>query len=359
MAQQLDILALEPFYGGARRAMLETLFRGSRHRWTLLKLPPRRIERRLSAAAHWFAEQLTRHWIGRVDLLFTSEALNLADLYRLMPTLASKPAVVYFHDDQLPLPGQGRDEQNEIVNLSTGSAARELWFNSEYHFHSFLTKASAMVERHPEIAGHDPVTMLKRKSRLMLPPADLNLAEVIQSEQSIQRDPRTLFVDTRDSDCALLNAAFERLLQRGENFQLITVGPVDPLSPGLARTTVPEADETAVIKAMLQCGAIVSAKSEANADYRLVMAIGAGCWPVVPNSAVYPEIIPDKLHEFCLHDLTPQEIAFRIDDFWNLQLTAAQRKALLDCVQRFNAITCCRAMDDRLAELAASSIARP
>src|SRR6476620_11678442 len=87
MSSQLDILCLEPFYGGGRRDMLETVIRLSRHRWTLLKLPPRRIERRLSAAAHWFAEQLSRHWVGRVDVLFTSEALNLADLYRLMPSL--------------------------------------------------------------------------------------------------------------------------------------------------------------------------------------------------------------------------------------------------------------------------------
>src|SRR5580658_6520163 len=102
MSSQLDILALEPFYGGVRKAMLETLMRCSRHRWTLLKLPPRRIERRLSAAAHWFAEQLSRHWVGRVDVLFTSEALNLADLIRFVPHLKRKPSVVYFHSNQLP-----------------------------------------------------------------------------------------------------------------------------------------------------------------------------------------------------------------------------------------------------------------
>jgi hypothetical protein len=355
MASQLDILALEPFYGGPRRAMLETLIRGSRHRWTLLKLPPRRLERRLSAAAHWFAEQLSRHWVGRLDVLFTSEALNLADLYRLMPNLAAKPSVVYFHDNQLPLPGQGQDQPTEIVNLSTGGAAKELWFNSEYHARSFMQRAGAMVDRHPELAGRDPVTGLRRKSRIMLPPADLNLAEVMQAEQNITRDPRMLFVDTRDSDCVLLNAAFERLIQRNESFQLITVGPVEPLTPGLPRTTIAEADEAAVVRAMLQCGAVVSAKVEANADHRVVMAMAAGCWPVVPNSAVYPELVPKELHEFCLHDLTPQDVAFRIDDFWTLQLTDAQRQMLRDSVQRFNAVTCCRAMDDRLSELAAAA----
>ena len=38
MSSQLDILALEPFYGGVRKSMLETVMRCSRHRWTLLKL---------------------------------------------------------------------------------------------------------------------------------------------------------------------------------------------------------------------------------------------------------------------------------------------------------------------------------
>src|SRR5512140_28188 len=102
MAVQLDILALEPFYGGPRQVMLETILRHSRHRWTLLKLPPRRIERRLAAAAHWFAEQLSRHWVGRVDLVFTSEAMNLADLHRRVPVLAGKPSSVYFHSNELP-----------------------------------------------------------------------------------------------------------------------------------------------------------------------------------------------------------------------------------------------------------------
>src|SRR3954470_2276212 len=92
MSTQLDILALEPFFGGARRAMLETIMRHSRHRWTLLKLPPRRIERRLAVAAHWFAEQLSRHWKGRLDVLFTSEAMNLQDLFRLAPELEKNPA---------------------------------------------------------------------------------------------------------------------------------------------------------------------------------------------------------------------------------------------------------------------------
>src|SRR5438045_1095787 len=164
MSRQLDILALEPFFGAGRRNMLETLIHYSRHRWTLLKLPPRRIERRLTAAAHWFGEQLTRHWVGRVDLLFTSEAMNLADLYRLMPTLLKKPSVVYFHDNQLPRVGSTSNNPLEMANLNTATAATEIWFNSLFHLRDFLARASALVARHQELQGRNPMHELTAKA---------------------------------------------------------------------------------------------------------------------------------------------------------------------------------------------------
>src|SRR5436305_1301067 len=170
MSQQLDILALEPFYGGVRRVMLDSLIHCSRHRWTLLKLPPRRIERRLSVAAHWFSEQLTRHWAGRTDLLFTSEALNLSDLYRFVPPL--------------------------------------------------LNKALATVRR------------------------------------------------------------------RGETFQLITVGPVEELLDDLPRKTLPESDQSAHVRGMLESNIFISTRINANVDHHAVRALLAGCWPLVPHSGV-------------------------------------------------------------------------
>src|SRR5579862_7387901 len=201
MATQLDILALEPFYGGVRKAMLETIIRCSRHRWTLFKLPPRRIERRLSAAAHWFAEQLSRHWVGRVDVLFTSEAMNLADLIRLLPTLSRKPSVVYFHSNELPDPGQFESVgPHELVNLSTAQAASELWFNSDYHIQNFAYRTAGRVQRHPELSSRNPLPEMLQKSYLMFPPVELHVVDEIAAQNTIQRQRRRIFVETRDAD---------------------------------------------------------------------------------------------------------------------------------------------------------------
>src|SRR4051812_13357525 len=171
--------------------MLETVVRCSRHRWPVLKLPPRRMGRRLSVAANWFAEQLTRHWVGRVDLVFTSEAMNLASLFRLMPQLAHKPSVVYFHENQLPDIRTNTDSPLDLVNLNTANAATEIWFNSDWHRKSFLQRAKALVERHPEISAHRPLPHLKRKASV-IPPA-IDMSEVGQALRSgIERDGTAL-----------------------------------------------------------------------------------------------------------------------------------------------------------------------
>src|SRR6266536_659125 len=107
-----------------------------------------------------------------LDLFFTSEAMNLADLYRLMPTLLKKPSVVYFHDNQLPHPSATSDSPLEMANLNTATAATEIWFNSIFHSRDFLARASALVARHPELSGRKPMPELTAKAHLMRPPVD-------------------------------------------------------------------------------------------------------------------------------------------------------------------------------------------
>ena len=353
MNVQLDILALEPFYGGARKAMLEALLRYSRHRWTLLKLPPRRIERRMAAAAHWFAEQLSRHWVGRADVLLTSEAMNLADLFRLMPALADKPSVVYFHDNQLPPINATSEQPWQLVNLGTATAATEIWFNSLYHLRTFLKRASAVVERHPELSGRNPLPDMTAKAQLMPPPVDIAPAHKLLEQGDIQRDPRMLFVDTRDADVAMLNAALGGLYRRGEKYSLTTVGPVDGLDDLLPRQTISERDEDAQLRAILKSAVMFSARPTAACDHHAVRALQLGCWPIFPNSGVYPELLPQSLHPLCLYDSTsPGKIVNQLQNVWWIEQPANYQKEVLELLAAYEAATAVRNMDDRLEQLA-------
>jgi hypothetical protein len=361
MSSQLDILALEPFYGGVRKAMLETVMRCSRHRWTLLKLPPRRIERRLSAAAHWFAEQLSRHWAGKLDLLFTSEALNLADLLRLVPELVDKPSVVYFHNNQLPDPdGPESKSAFDLVNLNTAQSAHELWFNSEFHVNLFAYRAAAMVERHPELSSRNPVPEMLAKSRVMPPPFDLHMASNIQLSNPVKRQERTVFVSTRDADMDLLNLGLQTLAMRGERFDLITVGPLEKLSNAFPRTAIDENDEYGQTAALLKADIFLSAQRWSPIDLFAIRALTAGCWPVLPDDGVYPEMIPKGLRGRCLYDGSPDMLSSRIQDVWHLGIEDESKSemAFIEAIKPFDAITACKAMDERLSALVSKHGAR-
>ena len=355
MSKQLDILALEPFFGGGRRHMLETLIHYSRHRWTLLKLPPRRIERRLTAAAHWFAEQLSRHWVGRVDLLFTSEALNLADLYRLMPQLSSKPSVVYFHSNQLPHQHVKSDNPLDTANLNTATAASEIWFNSMFHLQDFFGRAAALVTRHPELSGRDPMPELGGKSQLMPPPVDFNLINELVAHGPPARDERQIFVDTRDANVKVLNAALQHINRRGEKYKLVTIGPVEDLDPEQPRMTLPETDEAAHVMAMLQSRIFVSAKDGCPCDYRAVRALAAGCWPIVPHSGCYPELLPKKIHNHTMYDGTGGDLAGRIQDVWHMEQPAGYEDEQAGILSQFDPMYACKAIDERLEQLVSST----
>jgi hypothetical protein len=353
MSTQLDILALEPFYGGPRKVMLDTIMRHSRHKWTLLKLPPRRIERRLAAAAHWFGEQLSRHWVGRVDVLFTSEAMNLADLVRLVPELAHKPSVVYFHENQLPPIGQRAENPLHLVNLTTASVATETWFNSLYHLKVFLRKATSVLEAHPELSGHNPLPELTAKTQLMAPPVDLTLADEALATDSIQRDSRLLFVDTRDADIPFLNDALLGLQRRGEKYNLVTIGPVEGLNEELPRRTISEKDEAAQTQALKQSAVLVSARPNAAVDIHAVRGLHMGCWPVFPRSGVYPELLPESLHPLCLYDGShTDKLINQLQNAWWIEQPAGYQKELAEILSQFDAIQACQAMDDRLEQLA-------
>lgn len=361
MPRQLDILALEPFYGGARRSMLESLVRCSRHRWTVLKLPPRRIERRLSAAANWFAEQLSRHWVGPVDLLFTSEALNLASLYRLLPGLAKFPSIVYFHSNQLPSPSSQTQQPSDLVNLNTATAATEVWFNSGFHLRSFLSRAAALVERHPELSPNNPMHGITRKVHLVPPAVDTSLVNEVRASPeaaTLERQPRTIFVETRDADVSFLNTALGLVDGRGQTFELLTVGPVEDLSQDWTRRAAPENDDVAHVRAMLEAGVVLSAKPTAASDFLVIRALAAGCRPVLPALGTYPEILPPELHDQCLYEVEPDRLATRLIEALSAPESWTPPAALQKSLKHFDPIAACRAMDERMDHLAQAAANR-
>ncbi len=152
----MNVLALEPYYGGSHRAFLDGWVRHSRHRWTVLTLPARKWKWRMRHAAVTLADRAREHrsdgeaW----DVLVTSDMLPLAEFLGLVDrTVRDLPSVVYFHENQLTYPvrrDDPRDLHFAMANMTTALAAGQVWFNSAYHRDSFLDALAGLLAQMPD-----------------------------------------------------------------------------------------------------------------------------------------------------------------------------------------------------------------
>jgi hypothetical protein len=192
------------------------------------------------------------------------------------------------------------------------------------------------------------------KAQLMPPPVDFNTINELIAHGPPPRNPRAIFVDTRDANVKVFNAALAAMNRRGEKFELITIGPVEELSPDQPRLTLSENDEIGHVKAMLRCGIFVSVKDGCPCDYRAIRALAAGCWPVLPNSGCYSELIPQKIHGHTLYDGSGMDLAHRIQDVWHLEQPQGYEDEQASILSQFDPMYACKAIDERLEQLVQS-----
>ena len=353
MPKQLDILALEPYYGGVRKQTLELLSRHSRHRWNIYKLPPRRLDRRLNTAAHWFSQQITRQAHLHCDVIFCSDALNLADLLRMTPEIGHKPSIAYFYSNQLASAGApGHDEIARQAMLSTAMAATEVWFPSYFHIRGFLTAAAAQYDSHPESGGKESVRGLIAKSQLVHPPVELvppgKDAESIDSE----RKGRTICFDCREEESVIFQPLLKEISVRKEPVAVHVLGkPLHNIPAGVPVVLVDGKSDQELTQTLKRCEMYISAKSGDNFDPLAMQAMALGCIPILPREGYYQEFLPKALHAWCLFDGTSGDLLNRLMDLWYLRRPAVTRNELDAIFDRYATITATQAYDRRIDNL--------
>ena len=359
MPRQLDILALEPYFGGVRKQTLELLSRHSRHRWTVYKLPARRLERRLSTAAQWFTQQLRRVPNVRCDVIFASDALNLAEFLRLNPRLSDQPSVAYFYCNQLT--GEtAADQQSRLTVLSTASCATEIWFNSFFHMGDFLAHAAATFDSHKELAGTEPLRALVTKSQLIHPPVEIASPDKDSGVVDAERKGRNVCLDNRDGALAdVFVAVLKEIAARKEPVAVHVLGrPLHGIPDEIPAIQVDTRNDIEVIRTLRICEFYISAHPCAEFDPMAMRAMVMGCIPILRREGFYREFLPEALQPWCLYDGQPAELLSRIMDLWYLRRPAVARKDLDTIFNRYTPIQATRNFDRRLDYLADQSPSR-
>ncbi|HEV8337434.1 MAG TPA: DUF3524 domain-containing protein [Candidatus Polarisedimenticolia bacterium] len=308
----MNILALEPYYGGSHRAFLDDWAARSRHLWTLRTLPATKWKWRMRHAPYTMARQVAglgdaASW----DLLVASDMLNLAEFRGLAPrSVRSLPALLYFHENQITYPveyDQERDHHFGFSNMNAALAADRVWFNSAFHLESFLAGLQALLRRMPDHRCPGAVERIREKSRIRPPGIDSFPA------RGARRQPGPLRILwaarwEREKRPGVFFEALERLAARNVDFRIAVLGGgnASPIDPALDRGRGRFADRvlrwgylerTEYRAALLEADVVVSTAEHDFFGIGVAEAIAAGAYPMLPDRLAYPEILQDAGEE--------------------------------------------------------------
>ena len=329
----MNILALEPYYGGSHRAFIDGLSKASRHTWTLLTLPAHKWKWRMRHSAITFASQAAELTEKRqnFDVLFCSDMLNLAEFIALAPAgIAGLPKVIYFHENQLTYPVRVEDERDchfAMTNLTSALAADAVWFNSQFHLDSFLDALAKFLKSMPDHQPLEAIEKIRAKSSVH-PPGITDFP----TRRVREPGPLRILWAARWEHDKNPEDFFEALgILKGKNvpFRLSVIGQSFQDRPEIFEQAHNDFHDHIDFwgyqqsredyeRALCQADVVVSTANHEFFGISIVEAIAAGAYPLVPNRLSYPEILGLGRIEGAkqsFYDGTVQNLAEKLSEF--------------------------------------------
>ncbi len=319
----MDVLLIEPYYGGSHRSFLEGLRRNLPFRFDLLSLPARLWKWRMRLGAPWFAQEL-RESGRRYDRIVVSSFLDVAAFRGLAPRwVRDVPLLTYFHENQAAYPVQvdePRDLHFALTNLTTILASDSVAFNSAFNRDSFLDECLPFTAkaRDMELAGLRGT--IEARSRVLYPPVDFDPIDAVAPSRGGDGAPVILWAHRweHDKDPEAFFQAVEVLHGLGREFRLVVMGEGFQRVPAVFKEAKARfadrilqwgfADGRDYPAWLRRSDIAVSTARHEFFGIGIVEAVRAGCIPCLPRRLVYPELFPD---EFLYND---DELAVRLDD---------------------------------------------
>lgn len=321
----MNVLALEPWYGGSHRAFLDGLVRHSAHDIRLVTMANRYWKWRMQGAAVTLAAK-TREVLDsgfEPDLIFATSMVNLpAYLALVRDRLAATPVVLYFHENQLTYPmraGEERDLTYAYINYLSALAADRVVFNSAFHRDEFFEALPELLRRFPDYTHLRTAQRVRAKSDVLH--LGLDLAALDQFAAPRRDDgppgahaPIVLWNQRweHDKNPEAFFRTMNRLDDAGAPFRLILAGERFEEQPPAFETAfrryadrilhygyAENLEEYANL--LHRADLVVSTSTHEFFGVAIMEAIRCGCHPLLPNRLTYPELIPEQLHRPLLH----------------------------------------------------------
>lgn len=311
----MRVLYLEPFDSGSHAEFTRTLVGGLDAEVTALTLPGRHWKWRMRGAVPWWVETEPEALATRYDVIFASAYVPLAELRGLAPALATTPAVLYFHENQLTYPvreahAHVRDHHYAFTQIVSALAADRCVFNSAHNRDGFLTEAERFVRRMPDFVPAASVAGLRERCEVLGLPLRLpDLPDEALAPRPVDPDRGPLIVWPHrweyDKHPELFFEALQALIDRDLPFRVAVCGQrfstvpdvFDAMRPVLGDRVVawgrvePRADYEALLR---EADLVVSTADHEFFGAAMVEAAWCGAEPLVPDRLAYPEIFAER-----------------------------------------------------------------
>ena len=323
----MNVLALEPWYGGSHRNFLDGLIAHSRHNFHAITMPDRFWRWRMEGGAVTLARK-TREALDdgfQPDVIFATDMVNLpAFLALVRRDVPDVPVVLFFHENQLtyPIPpDRERDRSYSHINYLSALAADRVVFNSHFHYQEFMEALPALLRAFPDFTNLHTLQEIRERSSVLHLGMDLR-AHDEQAEEVVMERHRQPF---SASPVVLWNQrweydknpeAFFRVMNRlddaGCDFRLILAGEHFEEQPEEFERAFERYAERIVhygyaedfkqySRLLHRSDIVVSTAVHEFFGIAIMEAIYCGCHPLLPDRLSYPELIPESLHRPLLH----------------------------------------------------------
>ena len=238
----MNILFLEPFYGGSHKKWIDSYQENSSHKIELLTLPGWNWKWRMHGAAITLSGQFIKKNF-KPDMVICSDMLNLPVFISILrKELTGIPVLTYFHENQVAYPWSPKDEDVNLkrdihyyyINQTTALCSDHNLFNSRYNLESFLSGLeSDYLLRMPDNQNLHTLETIRKKSSVMYIGCDLFKDKYRNSENL--SPPLILWNHRWEFDKnpeAFFNTLF-KLKDEKISFQLVVLGQSYRESPDI------------------------------------------------------------------------------------------------------------------------------